>query len=136
MSQPNDPPAGTHFHRDAGLLVWRPEGVIIQSVVDELIAYLDELELRQEKPFNRFTDSLKAEAIDVNYRYIITVSLYRRVAYSGPAIKSAILVNDPAMARYARLHAVLTQGSAIKVRLFEERQDVAEWLDTPLELLL
>jgi len=136
MPSLNDLPGGTRFHKDASLLIWRPEGVIIQTVVDEVVAYLDELELRQEKPFNRFIDSTEAEAIDVNYRYIITVSLYRRVAYTGPAIKSAVLVTDPAMTRYARLHAVLTQGSAIKVRLFEKREDVAEWLDVPLGLLL
>jgi hypothetical protein len=135
MSPANEPPSGTQFHRDASLLIWRPQDVIIQSTVDEIIAYLDELELRQEKPFNRFTDSSEAEAIDVNYRYIITVSLYRRVAYTGPGIKSAILVTDPAMARYCRLHAVLTQGSAIKVRLFEKREDVAEWLGVPLGLV-
>jgi hypothetical protein len=135
MSSLTDPPGGTRFHKDASLLVWRPQGVIIQSAVDEIVAHLDEMELRQEKAFNRFIDSLEAEAIDVNYRYIITISLYRRVAYTGPAVKSAILVNDPAMARYYRLHAVLTQGSAIKVRLFEKREDVAEWLDVSLELL-
>jgi len=135
MSRLN-PSGGTRFHKDASLLLWRPQGVIIQSAVDEIVAHLDELELRQEKPFNRFIDSLEADAIDVNYRYIITVSLYRRVAYTGPAVKSAILVNDPAMARYYRLHAVLTQASAIKVRLFEKREDVAEWLEVPLGLLM
>src|SRR6476469_6268113 len=135
MSPPNGPPVRTSFHKDASLLVWRPQGVIIQETVDEIIAYLDDLELRQETPFNRFIDNQEVEAIDVNYRYIITISLYRRVAYRGPAIKSAILASDPAIARYARLHAVLTQGSAIKVRLFEKREDVAEWLGVPLGLL-
>ena len=136
MSPINDPPVGTRFDKDAGLLIWRPQGVIVQAAVDDLVAYLDEMELRQEKPFNRFTDSTEAESIDVNYRYIITVSLYRRVAYTGSGVKSAVLVNDPAMARYYRLHAVLTQGSAIKVRLFEKREDVAEWLEVPLGLLM
>jgi hypothetical protein len=136
MSSLDGPPVGTAFHKEASLLVWRPEGVITQGVVDDIIAYLDEMELRQHTPFNRFTDSSEAEAIDVNYRYIITISLYRRVAYTGPAIKSAILVTDPAMARYCRLHAVLTQGSAIKVRLFEKREDVAEWLGVPTGLLM
>jgi len=52
-----------------------------------------------------------------------------------PPIKSAILATDSTMLHYARLHALLTQGSPIKVRIFEDRAEAAEWLEVPVELL-
>ena len=34
------------------------------------------------------------------------------------------------------MHAMLTQGSPIKVRIFEEREAAAKWLGVPVELLI
>jgi hypothetical protein len=34
------------------------------------------------------------------------------------------------------LLVVLTEGSSIKVRVFHEREDAAQWLGVPLELLM
>jgi hypothetical protein len=39
------------------------------------------------------------------------------------------------MIHYARLHALLTQGSPITVRVFKDRQKAAEWLNVPIERL-
>jgi hypothetical protein len=33
------------------------------------------------------------------------------------------------------VHALLTQGSPIKARVFQDRKEAAQWLDAPLELL-
>ena len=33
------------------------------------------------------------------------------------------------------LHALLTQGSPINVRVFKDRQEAADWLGVPLERL-
>ncbi len=129
------PPAGVFFHKGASLLVWRPRGVINETSVNQVIAYLGDLEQSQENPFNRLIDTHEAEAIDLNFRYIFHVSLFRRLSYRGPPIKSAILVGDDTMARYSKMHALLTQGSAIDVRLFEKRELAAEWLGVLVALL-
>jgi hypothetical protein len=50
-------------------------------------------------------------------------------------VKSAILVTSLTLAHYSKLHAMLTQGSSIKVRIFEEREAAARWLGVPVELL-
>jgi hypothetical protein len=50
-------------------------------------------------------------------------------------VKSAILATDATMIHYARLHAVLTQGSPINVRVFRDREEAAKWLGVPLERL-
>jgi hypothetical protein len=39
------------------------------------------------------------------------------------------------MADYGRLHASLTQGFPINVRVFQDRKEAAQWLGVPLELL-
>jgi hypothetical protein len=39
------------------------------------------------------------------------------------------------MIHYARLHALLTQGSPIHVRTFKDRKEAADWLAVPLERL-
>ena len=75
--------------------------------------------------------------MELNFKYIIHVSLYRRLTYSNrPPIKSAILATDKTIIHYARLHAVLTQGSPINVRIFQDRAEAAKWLDVPFELLI
>ena len=51
-------------------------------------------------------------------------------------MKSAILVSSLALAHYSKLHEMLTRGSSIKVRIFEEREAAARWLGVPVELLV
>jgi hypothetical protein len=50
-------------------------------------------------------------------------------------VKSAILATDSTLVHYARLLALLTQGSPIKVRIFQDRKEAAEWLGVPIERL-
>jgi hypothetical protein len=41
----------------------------------------------------------------------------------------------PTFAHYSKTHAMLIQGSSIKVRIFEEREAPARWLAVPVELV-
>ena len=50
-------------------------------------------------------------------------------------MKSAILAADATAIYYGQLHALLTQGSPIKVRVFQNREQAAQWLGVPIELL-
>lgn len=129
------PPPDTVFHEVSSLFVWRPRGVVNEATVNQIIGYIGDLEAHRKKSFNRFSDTQGAETIDLNFRYIFHVSLYRRLSYHGPPIQSAILVTDLTKARYSKMLAILTQGSPIKVRIFEEREAAAKWLDVPIELL-
>jgi hypothetical protein len=128
-------PPDTTFHEDVSLLVWRPHGIVNEAAVTQIVGYIGDLEARRKKPFNRCTDTQSAEAIDLNFRYIFHVSLYRRLSCRGPPINSAVLVTDVTKDRYAKMHQILTQGSPIKVRLFEDREEAAKWLNVPLELI-
>ena len=125
------------FHEDIRLLVYRPRGVINEQAVKKVISILEDLEARLREPFNRFSDTLGADEVELNFKYVIQVSLCRRLSYAGhPPVKSAILATDSTIIHYGRLHAVLTQGSPINVRVFKDRQETAEWLNVPIERLM
>ena len=130
-------PPDVQFHEDIHLLVYRPRGLFNEASVNKIIRVIGELEAKLKEPFNRFFDTLGHDEVELNFRYVIQVSLYRRLSYQGrPRIKSAILATDSTIIHYGRLHAVLTQGSSINVRIFHDRQEAAQWLNAPIGLLM
>jgi hypothetical protein len=129
------PPPDVLFHHDLRLMVWRPRGIVNEKAINKILEFMGKEESASDKPFNRFTDALLVEAVDLNFRYMFHVSLFRRLSYAGPPVKSAILVRDDVFAHYSRLHAILTQGSPLQVRIFQERLKAAKWLGVPLETL-
>src|SRR4030095_3406043 len=129
-------PTDVEFHDDIRLLVYRPRGVIDEAAVKRIVSVLEDLEAKVEKPVHRVFDTRPADEVELNFKYVIQVSLCRRLSYAGhPPVKSAILALDSTMIHYARLHALLTQGSPIKVRVFGEREEAADWLNVPVERL-
>jgi hypothetical protein len=129
-------PPEIQFYEDAHLLVYRPHGLLNEASVSKIISLIEDLEEKLKEPFDRFFDTMELEEVELNFRYVINVSLCRRLSYAGhPPIKSAILATDSTMIHYAKLHALLTQGSPIHVRIFKERQEAADWLGVPIELL-
>jgi hypothetical protein len=133
MKLPSD---DVQFHEDVRLFVWRPRGVLNEAALKHIRTLLGDLEAASDQPFNRFTDGQALHTIDLNFRYVFDFSLFRRLSYAGhPPVKSAILVTSLTFAHYSKLHAMLTQGSPIKVRIFEEREAAAQWLGVPVELL-
>jgi hypothetical protein len=129
-------PPEIEFHDDIRLLIYRPHGVIDEEAVKKIVSVLEDLEARLQKPFDRFSDTLQAHEVELNFKYVIQVSLCRRLSYTGhPPVKSAILATDSTMIHYARLHALLTQGSPIHVRVFQDRKEAADWLNVPVERL-
>jgi hypothetical protein len=108
-----------------------------KAAVNKIISVVGELETALKEPFNRFSDTVAADAVDLNFEHIIRVSLYRRLFYGNrPPIKSAILATDATLIHYGKMHALLTQGSPINVRVFQDRSEVAQWLNVPIERLM
>jgi hypothetical protein len=130
-------PPDVEFHEDIRLLVYRPRGLVNKAAVDKIITVVGELETTLKEPFDRFSDTVAADAVDLNFEHIIRVSLYRRLFYSNrPPIKSAILATDATLIHYGKLHALLTQGSPINVRVFQDRKQAAQWLGVPIAILM
>ena len=129
-------PPEIEFHPDIRLLVYRPRGLIDEPAVNKIISVIEDLEAATQEPFNRFSDTSEIHEVELNFRYVIHVSLHRRLVHKGRApVKSAILATDSALVHYARLLALLTEGSSIKVQVFQDRREAAKWLGVPVELL-
>ena len=129
-------PPNVLFHHDLQLLVFRPRGILREKEINRIVAFLEEAEDRAAKPFNRFTDNSKLDAVDVDFQFVFRISLHRRLVYAKrPPVKSAFYVNSPAIARIVKLHALLTERSPLKVRMFRDFAGAAKWLGVSVETL-
>src|SRR2546423_4939227 len=122
------PPPDVLFHHDLRLMVWRPRGTVNEKTINKIQEFMGKKETAPHEPFNRFTDASLVESVDLNFRYIFHVSLFRRLSYVGWPVKSAILVTREELLHYSKLHQILTQGSPIQVRIFQDSIDAVKWL--------
>jgi hypothetical protein len=82
-------PPEIEFHEDIRLLVYRPRGLLNEAAINKVLSALEDLEAKLQAPFNRFSDTLAADEVELNFKYIIQVSLHRRLFYAGrPLVKS------------------------------------------------
>ena len=130
-------PPEIEFHEDIRLVTYRPSGVLNEQSVDEIVGIIGDLESKLQEPFNRFLDTSGHDEIELNFRYVIQISLYRVISYGDrPPVKSAILATDSTIGHYFQLHAIITEDSPINVRIFQKREDAAKWLGVPIERLV
>jgi len=129
-------PSDIEFHEDIRLLIYRPVGLLNETSVNKIVTVIEDLEARLNEPFNRFFDTLGHDEVELNFRYVIQMSLHRVLSYlDRPPVKSAILATDNTIIHYCQLHAIITEDSPISVRIFREREDAAKWLGvTPARL--
>jgi hypothetical protein len=129
-------PPEIRFHEDIRLLVYRPRGLIDEAEINKVISVIEEIEAASQEPFNRFSDTSETHEVELNFQYVIQASLHRRLSHKGRAsVKSAILATDSTLIHYARLLALLTEGSSIKVQIFQDHKEAAKWLGVPVERL-
>jgi hypothetical protein len=129
-------PPDIEFHQDIRLLIYRPKGLINEAEINRVIGVIEGIEAASQEPFNRFSDASETHEVELNFQYVIQVSLHRRLAHKGRVpVKSAILATDSTLIHYARLLVLLTEGSTIKVRVLQDRKEAADWLGVPVELL-
>jgi hypothetical protein len=130
--------SGVSFHPDLNLVVWQPHGILDELHVEQLIRLLEQAEDEAERPFNRYTDLSALDAVELTFKYVFEVSLYRRAIYGErPIVKSAFYVVDRATAELAITHAVVTVDSPLQVKVFLHKSAAARWLgvsDADLEL--
>jgi hypothetical protein len=130
-------PPDIEFHEDIRLLIYRPKGLINETEINRVIGVIEGIEAASQQPFDRFSDTSETHEVELNFHYVIQASLHRRLAHRGRVpVKSAILATDSTLIHYARLLALLTEGSSIRVRVFQDRKEAATWLGVSAELLL
>lgn len=124
------------FRKEFSLILWKPRGILDEPTVNEIVAFIETVEKRNQQPLNRFADLSALDAVDLNFRFVFYVALHRRLsAQSKPAVKSAFYVTSPATTHYIKLHAMLTDYSPLDVSLFTERAAAAKWLGVAPESL-
>jgi hypothetical protein len=129
-------PAHVLFRKDLSLILWKPRGVLDQSTVNEIVAFIETVEKRNKQRLNRFADLSALDAVDLNFKFVFHVALGRRLsAAPRPPVKSAFYVTSPDTTHYVKLHAMLTDYSPLHVALFTDRAAAAKWLGVPLETL-
>ena len=122
------------FHHDLQLMIARPRGILNEEKMEQTVAMLREVEAKAEKPFNRYSDFSKLDAIDMSLPSIIRLSLERRTVYAKqPPVRSAFLVTSPAAARVVKAHALLTGHSPLQVKMFKDVEAAAKWLGVSTE---
>jgi hypothetical protein len=130
-------PADVTYIEDVSLFIWRPHGVLDEAVVNKILAFVADQENKLGRPFDRFTDMSALNAVDLSFKYVFHVALYRRLSRAGrEVVKSAFLVTDPEIGRYIKLHGIMTDHSPLKVAMFEEADAAAKWLGVPVETLV
>lgn len=131
-----EPPPDVRFRSDAQLLLWKPSGTLNEKSVNNVLEFIAEEEAVSDANELRFIDTTALTEVDLNFRYVFHVALYRRLSRKDrPQLKSAFLVQDPDSGHYFKLHAMLTDHSALQARIFEQRDEAAKWLNVPAELL-
>jgi len=129
-------PPDIEFHEDVRLLIYRPKGVINEAEINRVIGVIEGIEAGSQQPFDRFSDTSETHEVELNFQYVIQASLHRRLSHKGRApVKSAILATDSTLIHYARMLALLTEGSSIKVRVFQDCNEAAQWLGVSTALL-
>ena len=129
-------PSDIEFREDVRLLIYRPKGLINEAEINRVIGVIEGIEAASQQPFNRFSDTSETHEVELNFQYVIQASLHRRLAHAGRVpVKSAILATDNTIVHYSRLLILLTQGSSIKVQVFQDCEQAAQWLGVPVELL-
>jgi hypothetical protein len=129
-------PPDVEFYDNIRLLVYRPRGLLDETAINRIVSIIGDLEAKLQEPFNRFFDTLGHDEVELNFRYVIQVSLYRVLSYGDrPPVKSAILATHSTIGHYFQLHAIITEDSPINVRIFQKREDAAKWLGVPIERL-
>ena len=117
------------FKKNLSLLLWKPRGILDEVTVNEIVAFIQEVEKRSEKPLNRFVDLSALDAVDLNFNFVFYVALGRRLSFKNkPAVKSVFYVTSRATEHYAKLHQMLTQRSPLGVSLFTDRAAAAKSL--------
>ncbi|MEO8439828.1 MAG: hypothetical protein ABI540_06350 [Spartobacteria bacterium] len=89
-----------------------------------------------EKPFDRFTDTTKLDAIDLDPDFILRVSLHRRGSYTARSpVESAFHVTSKTIARFVEIHVLATDHSPLQCAMFKTLEEASKWLGVSTDIL-
>jgi len=142
-NDPKTPPAarvlpgpGDLRHYPAhNLIIWRPEGVFDDRLLDQIGEWLCSIE-RTSPPCDRFIDLSGLTEVAVRTNHVFDFARQRADQLAGAQpMKSAIFTEDWVGFGISRMYETLMEGTSIDVRAFRDPAKVALWLNVPAAIL-
>lgn len=130
-------PGPTHLrHYPAhNLVVWQPEGVLDDNLLDEIGEWVSTIE-RASAEFNRFIDFSRLTKVAVRTSHVFEFARKRAEQFAGATpVKSALFSEDWIGFGIACMYEGLMKGTPIDARAFRDRAKAATWLDVPAQIL-
>ena len=117
------------------LIVWQPQGVLDDRLLDEIGEWLCTIE-KASPPEKRFVDFSQLTEVAVRTNHLFEFARKRAEQFAGiTPVKSALFSKDWVGFGIARMYESLMRGTPIDVRAFRDRVTAAIWLDVPAEVL-
>ncbi len=117
------------------LIVWQPQGILDDHLLDEIGEWLCAVE-EISPPSRRFVDLSRLTMVAVRTSHVFEFARRRAEQFAGPTpVKSALFSEDWVGFGIARLYENLLKETPIKARAFRDRAKAALWLAVPSEIL-
>jgi hypothetical protein len=123
----------TRYYPEWRLITWHPHGVLNDTLADQIVEFTEMEELNQEVPFHRYTDLSQLTHIHLSAGYVFRMAQRRQQACEP--VKSAFWADKVVTLSFAHVYEALMVGATIKVRVFGKRENAAEWLGVPAQIL-
>lgn len=123
------------YYPEWQLVTWFPTGVFDNESADHIASFLEFEEQIEGAHFNRYTDMTGHTRIEIDLDHIVRLARRRKAEYTGPPVKSALYVMKADGLGIARMYEELMHGSQIELRVFRIREEAADWLGVPIDIL-
>ena len=128
-------PAHVRQYPAHDLIVWQPQGVLDDRLLDEIGEWISAIE-KTSPPLKRFVDLTRLTMVAVRTSHIFAYARKRAEQFAGVTpVKSALYSEDWVGFGIARLYESLMKETPIVARAFRDRTAAAAWLGVPAEIL-
>jgi hypothetical protein len=109
----------------------RVYGVFTAPELNHLAAEAEIAEAANPVALDRITDLTAVERLEVGFREIFYFALRRSTQRFSRVVKSAIIVQEPAQLRIARIYEALNENPQIQIRILQSVTEAKEWFAEP-----
>ena len=115
------------------LVTWHPRGVLDDTLADQIVAFIELEERIQAAPFDRYVDLSGLTDVRLYAGHVFDIA--KRRHRTMDQVKSAFWTDKIVTTSLAYMFETFMASAPIKVRAFTKKEDVAEWLEVPIEIL-
>lgn len=119
-----------HLLESDSLLICRPSGTLDYQLALAVIEGLEEREKRLEDWFDRFIDMTLLDGISLSLNDMKRLTQRRREFNPNQGkVKAAFLAGNALALATAKLYEMLLRSERIEVRVFQDIEEAARWLE-------